>query len=82
MNVTFDAGFFKNANNIPQNSLGVLLTTMTMRVSPYPALTSTSTGYASIPFTAAEQTFESMAGSLRKRRANATAILSSHFGQG
>ena len=30
--------------------------TMTMMVSPYPAFTSTSTGYASMPFTAAEQT--------------------------
>ena len=34
--------------------------TMTMTVSPQPALTSTSTGYASMPLTAAEQTLESM----------------------
>ena len=33
---------------------------MTMRVSPYPAFTSTSTGYASMPLTAAEQTFANM----------------------
>jgi hypothetical protein len=29
---------------------------MTINVSPNPALTSTSTGYASMPLTAAEQT--------------------------
>src|SRR5262245_57423903 len=34
--------------------------TMTTTVSPHPALTSTSIGYASMPLTAAEQTLASM----------------------
>src|SRR5687768_8390262 len=41
---------------------GVLLTYMTMKVSPGPESTSTSTAQASMPFTAAEQTFASMRG--------------------
>src|SRR5205814_1643401 len=36
--------------------------TMTIIVSPYPALTSTSTGYASMPLTAAEQTLANTEG--------------------
>jgi hypothetical protein len=35
--------------------------TMTINVSPNPALTSTSTGYASMPLTAAEQTLANIA---------------------
>ena len=35
--------------------------TMTISVSPQPALTSTSTGYASMPLSAAEQTLANMA---------------------
>ncbi len=34
--------------------------TITMIVSPYPALTSASTGYASLHLTAAEQTLANM----------------------
>jgi hypothetical protein len=34
---------------------------MTIKVSPNPALTSTSTEYASMPLTAAEQTLANMA---------------------
>src|SRR5580704_965786 len=41
--------------------------TMTMNVSPQPAFTSTSTGYASMPLTAAEQTLDNMADVMGKR---------------
>src|SRR5690349_17183001 len=40
--------------------------TIIMIVSPYPAFTSTSIGYASIPFTAAEQTLANIATDMRQ----------------
>jgi hypothetical protein len=43
-----------------ENGLGVMLTTITISESPNPRLTSTSTGYASMPLAAAEQTLANM----------------------
>jgi hypothetical protein len=43
-----------------EHHLDLVLTTVAIRVSPQPALTSTSTGYASIPLTAAEQSLANM----------------------
>jgi DNA invertase Pin-like site-specific DNA recombinase len=60
--------------------LGELLTTMTISVSPQPALTSTSTGKASMPLSAAEQIFASIKYRFRYRQRRTASDVRSNAG--
>jgi len=70
--VEADAAFGRRK---PRSAIGESDIMMTMRVSPQPQLTSTSTGKASIPLTAADKTRASMGGLWKKQDARAMRFL-------
>jgi hypothetical protein len=62
------------------NPIGEIDTIITMIVPPYPAFTSTSTGYAWMPFTAAEQTLANLRKSCRRRGQRAIRFIRKFLG--